>query len=316
MYIGWMNLAKFRLKMQNLPRADRVTSSTAEAEKRVTNGRPRSYVFLHIPKTGGITMYHVLNRQFDRSQVFTIRGIADRREFDKFSETSREQLQLVRGHMEFGIHSCLTEPVSYFTILREPVDRVISHYYYHKTRPDDPIYESAQKLDLKAYVESRIGIFVDNFQTRMLAGKWYDVPPGQLLPEALETAKRHLRDYFAVAGLTERFDETLFLLKAVYDWRNIYYMRHNVGSYRPHRVDLQSEHIDAVIQAKLMDLELYAYAQERFAKQIEQRGAEFARSITSFRRMNRQLQPFLRAYWAFRKVSIRHFVKQLRRSRG
>ena len=44
----------------------------------------------------------------------------------------------------------------------------------------------------------------------MLAGEWYGVPPGQLPPEALETAKRHLRDYFAVAGLTERFDETLF----------------------------------------------------------------------------------------------------------
>ena len=32
-----------------------------------------------------------------------------------------------------------------------------------------------------------------------------------------------------------------------------------------------------------MDLELYAYAQERFARQIEQRGAEFAREVASFR---------------------------------
>ncbi len=77
--------------MQNLPRADRVTSPTAEADKQVASGRPHSYVFLHIPKTGGITLYHVLNRQFDRSQVFTIRGLADRREFEELSESSTEQ---------------------------------------------------------------------------------------------------------------------------------------------------------------------------------------------------------------------------------
>ena len=118
--------------MHYMPRADRMTFPTAEADKQVASGRPHSYVFLHIPKTGGITLYHVLNRQFDRSQVFTIRGLIDRREFEELSEISRERLQLVRGHMEFGIHSWLTEPVSYFTILREPVNRVISHYYFHE----------------------------------------------------------------------------------------------------------------------------------------------------------------------------------------
>jgi hypothetical protein len=143
-------------------------------------------------------------------------GLTERQQFKQLSPTARSRFQLVLGHMEFGLHSHLSEPVSYFTLLREPVSRVVSYYYFQKTRKLDPLHSAAKKFDLKAYIGSDLDPLVDNFQIQMLAAKWHSVPAGQLPASTLETAKRHLQEYFTVVGLTERFDETLIPLQQAY----------------------------------------------------------------------------------------------------
>lgn len=42
---------------------------------------------------------------------------------------------------------------------------------------------------------------------------------GQCSPEMLESAKKNLQD-FAAVGLTERYNETLILLKRAFNWHN------------------------------------------------------------------------------------------------
>ena len=96
----------------------------------------------------------------------------------------------------------------------------------------------SQKMSLKDYVSSGISVELNNGQTRLLSGVEEVGAPvigyGECPAEILEIAKENLAVHFAVVGITERFDETLILLKTALNWNSIFYSRANVTRNRPH----------------------------------------------------------------------------------
>src|SRR5258707_15443325 len=93
----------------------------------------RGLIFLHIPKTAGMTLYEIISHQFPRESIYWVAGHRNREDIQQFMEMPEDQRQQYRcmmGHTIFGIHDYFIQPVEYLTILREPVDRIISHYYY------------------------------------------------------------------------------------------------------------------------------------------------------------------------------------------
>ena len=49
----------------------------------------------------------------------------------------RARFRLVMGHFQYGIHEFLPQEYTYVTIVRDPVERVISHYnYLRQTQPE------------------------------------------------------------------------------------------------------------------------------------------------------------------------------------
>ncbi|MEO5579030.1 MAG: hypothetical protein ABIR58_00110 [Gemmatimonadaceae bacterium] len=59
---------------------------------------------------------------------------------------------------------------------------------------------------------------VDNDQTRRIAGE--EPPLGRCTSAMFELAKQNLRRHFRVVGVTDRFDETLLLMKQAFGWTN------------------------------------------------------------------------------------------------
>src|SRR4030095_15973884 len=124
------------------------------------------------------------------------------------------------GHLYFGAHAFLSQPCTYLTMLRDPVDRVISHYNYVRHQPSHYLYHEACRMSLRDYVEFCGRQEPNNDQTRLLAGE-RNVPNfGQCSEEMLNIAKRNLADHFAVVGLTEEFDRSLIIMKRVFKWRD------------------------------------------------------------------------------------------------
>jgi hypothetical protein len=275
-------------------------------------------LFLHIPKTAGLTVHHsVLPRHYGPGEMFATTFNAMPRSdgsravgvlaadldaiglfagmrrpdyiwypeslavaaarFDKLPAEQRASVRLIWGtHIEYGLHEHLAEPVSYFTLLRDPVDRALSHYYFaHEQRcaPDD--------LNLPEHLAT---IVEPNLQTRLLAG-----PQGQddsLSPqELLARAQANLRTC-AVAGLTERFDETMLLLKKTYGWRMPLYVHQNVSSKRPPRAAIPTSVVRQIEADNQLDLALYELAKELFAAQVEQYGPTLGRDLWVFRTLN------------------------------
>ena len=267
-------------------------------------------IFLHLPKTAGTTLHRILDREYPGSAVFTI-GVdahADIEQFYELPEAELEQVQLLRGHMPFGLHEHLPQAARYFTMLRDPIERVISNYYYIRRSPEHYLYPTLQATgwDLAALLHSQLPVMLDNGQTRLLSGVWGDVGYGKMDESHLALAQRHLRDYFAVVGLQEQFDSSLLLMQKAFGWRRIEYQKRNVTRNRPAQETLSAETLAAIREANLLDLQLYEYARQLFRRQLRQQGALFRARVRLFPLENR----LRRRYWAIRQVSLRQMIRE------
>lgn len=259
-------------------------------------------IFLHIHKTAGTTLDRVVSRQYKADTIFRFtdpeKSII---EYGRMPEKDRRKYKLITGHMAAAGHSAFVDPVHnhipspciYITLLRDPVSRVISQYYHVLRHPNVSWYGRVQGMSLRDFVRNKLTPDLDNGQTRVLCtqqGNSSDVRAfGQCSVDMLEGAKRNLMERFAVVGLTERFDETLVLLQRTFGWRNIFYLRQNVSTNRPRRLDVPGDVKEAILECNELDIQLYRFAAEVFQQQIDKDAASFERDLKRFKILNKFL---------------------------
>ncbi|MGJ8668401.1 MAG: hypothetical protein ACSHXK_02835, partial [Oceanococcus sp.] len=176
----------------------------------------------------------------------------------------RHDIRLLRGHQPFGLHTYLSPGARYLTVLRDPIARVVSHYFYVKRHRHPKFIGAieAQNMSLKEYAQSRMSGELENGQTRWIAGVLDDRPLGQ---DDLDQALRNIDQYFDWIGLTEKFDYSLIDLALKYYWPKVYYSRKNVSTGDvDHHVDPAA--IEVIRQNNLFDLQLYQYVAEKTRK--------------------------------------------------
>jgi hypothetical protein len=250
--------------------------------------RPEAVIFLHIPKTGGITLRRIIERQYDRRVVHSVGD--PYWSFYELPEAERSRIRLLQGHMPFGLHAALPGPSTYVTMLRDPIERVISEYHYLLRTPTAKFHETvtARGMSLGDVVREGLSVEFDNHQTRLLSDDPW-VPFGSCSDEMLEQAKRNLGERFAVVGLLERFDESVLLMKSRLGWRRpVYYVRRNVTRGRPAPASLPPDTRALIERTHGFDVELYRYATELFEAQAASEPS-FAARVARFRRLNRAL---------------------------
>jgi hypothetical protein len=140
-------------------------------------------------------------------------------------------------------------------------------------------------MSLGEFVSSGISVGVNNGQTRWLAGDLHAEPFGAAGTEMLAAAKRNIEEHFSLVGLTERFDETLLLIRALLGWRLYpFYRRENVARSKHKTISISEEDVAVVRAFNHLDLELYRFAYERFERQIG--GTSIPDQLAAFRRWN------------------------------
>ena len=80
---------------------------------------------------------------------------------------------------------------------------------------------------------------------------------------------RNLTERIPVAGLTERYAESVVLMKHYFQWPNLPAVRHkNVNAARPRKHTL-SESVHAhIVERNALDIQLYEFAEQRLQEQI------------------------------------------------
>jgi hypothetical protein len=245
-------------------------------------------VFIHIPKTAGTTFTDVLLNNHPPDTVGRLenlfagaRDIApEALERMRNADAWTMWMHALRGHHPLGIRDFLPADTRYVTFLREPVDRLLSHYHFereHESRlgaklpdldPDTPFGDALAD-----------GRFLDNVQTRILCGD--PEPFGEVTREMLDRAKENLRSDSLVFGLTERFDESLVLIGRRLGFRDLAYQSRHVNSRRPRHVSRKTASLAREFDR--YDIELYEDARELFAERVAGEDEGFVLEVNALR---------------------------------
>jgi uncharacterized protein (UPF0262 family) len=270
---------------------DRQHPPVDESGRRGVRGIESPVVFLHIMKTGGVTLDEILFREYPKEVTHQIR--APLREsvaaFERLPEEARARVQLLTGHVYYGIHEYLPRPSTYTTLLRDPLDRVVSHYFWVCRNQGHTLHEAvAGKMSLTDFVTSGLSNQPDNGMVRVLAGRSFqEVPFGGTHAEMLEAALEHIASRFTVVGTTERFDESLVLMHDALGWRRLpRYVRRNVTAQRPHAESLTDQERSTIEGMNQLDRVLYSEATHSLDERIRRGGSDFDRALRRFRRLN------------------------------
>jgi hypothetical protein len=241
-------------------------------------------IFLHIAKTGGTTLNTTLRWVYGPSVCRRIpAGRPDEayRWLEEIEEPLGSEFQLLMGHTQFGVHEYVHEPARYFTMLRHPVRRAVSLYYYIKSGWPKSRYAS---MSLESFLESDHRSAQSNDQVRVISG----IDPDENPSEAIRRAKSNLENEFAAFGITEHFDESLLLFRRTLGWTRLpVYVSSNVNRERPSVEELPESTVDAVREENELDLELYRFANEQFQSTLQKEYPEIERDRERFDRMNR-----------------------------
>jgi hypothetical protein len=267
--------------------------------------------FIHIAKTGGHTLEAIYDEQFGPQALFYSRwgreygegprgrplgvflksreaAIPGRIYFPELLEDvaerflalpleARRSTRLIYGkNLEFGLGDLLPVPVDYFTVLRDPVDRVLSQYFFTVDYALKPGHVSLYE-HIAAHIQP-------NMQTLMMSG-----PHGlNSQPEALEMlerAKTNL-EVCSVVGLTEHFGETVLLLARAFGWKEARYVRRKVNKTRPRMAEVPREVINRLTADNELDVALYAYGKSLFQEQLRTYGPELGADMEALGRRN------------------------------
>ena len=229
--------------------------------------------FIHIPKTAGTTLSFIMDEQYNSNNVFAIDGgnVKDSTEqFKNLPDEEKNKYNLVWGHMNFGVHKALNKQSTYITLLRDPVDRLISHYYFAKQTPHHYLYNKIKlyNMDLKGYVMGGLTNEADNGQVRDLSGI-EDIEFGKCSQEILEIAKKNIEEHFSLVGLTERFGDTLKILRKKFGWKiDPFYPKQRVNDCRPKKEMVEKNTVKIIENFNRLDVELYKWCKERFEVEL------------------------------------------------
>jgi hypothetical protein len=246
----------------------------------------RVVIFLHLPKAAGSTLNRVIAQQYPPAAIFKIAGPPTPDVMREIAEKTGEggAIRVITGHAPFGVHAAVTRPFTYLTVLRDPVDRLLSHFYFAGKLPTHPLHA---EIASGALTVTELARRLANLQTRYLADKSARKAGEPSSDKTLASAKENLSRYFAVVGIAERFDETQVLLQRRLGWKARAVVNSNVTRGRPSSAVHSEEDRAAIRAVNALDLDLYDWARTRFDTEIAAEGRGFRREVNWLRARNR-----------------------------
>jgi len=207
--------------------------------------------FVHINKTAGRTVRYIMRSSFGLRHCEVDAPWAE----GPFSQQDLQHLRRIYPNVEsIGGHRLCAyvnledsdNKFRYFTFMRDPLKRSASQFQYNVQ------YRGKKGLVFEQWIQQE---WTRNRQTKMIAG----------VADAAE-AIRIIQAKQLFVGLTERFDESLVMLKSlIANNLNISYKRINVARENTLAQSLLSTESSRqmLIEANRADLELYNFATEQ-----------------------------------------------------
>ncbi len=217
-------------------------------------------VFSHIPKTAGTTVNYLLKGNFGHHLLAAKhRKGADRVAY-RYKDLKNDlklypNVKCIVGHCmkPFIDFKDYEHHFKWFTILRNPQARFISHYIHQQANPD-----GQYNMDIISWAEK---FNRGNWMVKMIAGE-----------EDVEAAKQILKEKFSFIGFTEHLYESLALLKQKLDLddfqivRTTPKMKSKDANLKKALYDQIDRYKEFIQEINALDFELYDHFYALFKK--------------------------------------------------
>ncbi len=214
---------------------------------------------LHVPRTGGSSLRKALRAGAHADRFIAYESVEQVEQDPKLPQEN----VIVSGHFRWGLHKRFNRDHLYLIVLRDPVERVASHYDFvrgHERHKENALW-SGTPLD-KFLAEPSCPAELSNWQTRQVAG----TGSKPMSPARMEEAWLNLSQDNVIVTFTDMLNDGLLQLGAHTGVRFDYIRRAHNASAR----SLLREETVALIRARnLLDIELYERARAAFATRLE-----------------------------------------------
>lgn len=192
----------------------------------MSSDHPR-FFFVHLQKTAGTALFRRLRHHFGAAAVYprpeeqgTPEVVLSVPHLQRRLHEAGPQIEVVTGHFPLCVADLLPGPVATFTVLRDPVERVLS--FLRHQREVVPRFGGATLEQI--YADPVVtGGLVTNHMVKMLSLTLEEMTDGALTPvtvddERLDRARRHLTERIDVMGLQEHFEDFCTDLETTFGW--------------------------------------------------------------------------------------------------
>lgn len=232
---------------------------------------PPLIVFTHIPKTAGTSLAEFFRQNIPQSSLVELYNAVSEisppavpANFEEIAHT----LEAILGHVPhaFAPHKALDRDKCLVTVLRDPVDRVLSHYFYTKIKDETnqlSMLINEKDISLREFVSAPYTLAVDNLLVRYLCDEDpRSIDWGECTEQMLDQAKHNLAYQYDIIGLTESYDAFVEEMRWVFGFDQPIDSYANVNKKRPKVDEIDRETLDAIAGLNRFDIELFEFARQ------------------------------------------------------
>lgn len=264
---NWNNI-KVYANGTRLEKSTHLQKAIEKTTRTLTLEMEDPYFFIHIPKTAGTAFKKLLEQQFEVDEIFPSSTFVkqNRGLYPHFPQLlkldpPKEIPKVLLGHYPLVTYRIISGKPKLIVILREPIQRVISHIFHIKN--NDPRMKDMTPAQI--YHKSRWSY--SNFQIRYLMDS--QIHPNMRFIDSRLLSKSDLQQSIAnmrkchLVGISESMEKTVALSNQMFGWRLPKPKRVNVAKSNK---EISEKLLSQITKDNQLDQKLYLQAVNRFDK--------------------------------------------------